>query len=79
MTADDSTSETAAIALLSQTIVRLEELLRKYILFIQSVAGSDYLTDSQVQNDELSEADLAELRHIAASDRPAPPDRPGVR
>jgi len=71
VTANDFTSETASIALLSQTVVRLEDLLRKYMLFVQSVAGSDYLTDSRVHNGELSEAERAELRRIAASDRPS--------
>jgi hypothetical protein len=66
VTAGDFTPETADIMILSQTVVRLEDLLRKYICFVQGEAGTDYLGDRFVEDGDLSDADLAELRRIAA-------------
>jgi hypothetical protein len=66
VTGGDFTPETAAIMILSQTVVRLEELLRKYIRLVQGEAGTNYLGDRFVEDGELSDADLAELRRLAA-------------
>ena len=55
-----------AITVLGQTVVRLEGLLRKYIQLVRGVAATDYLDDSRADDADLSGAERAELRRIAA-------------
>jgi two-component system C4-dicarboxylate transport response regulator DctD len=55
-----------AIGLLGQTVVRLEDLVRKYIRLVRNAAATDYLDDSHADDAGLSEAERAELRRIAA-------------
>jgi DNA-binding response OmpR family regulator len=55
-----------AIGLLGQTVVRLEDLVRKYIRLVRGAAATDYLDDSHPDGAGLSAAERAELRRIAA-------------
>jgi DNA-binding response OmpR family regulator len=55
-----------AIRILGQTVGRLEDLVRKYIRLVRGAAATDYLDDARADDADLSDAERAELRRIAA-------------